>query len=348
MIQTPNYGLPQFAEQDLFNVENFNEAFNKIDKAVSDIQETFNINGSGSDLTTQEVVRARIDKPSLNEKIQELHDVKEANKKNINLYKPREEVGYALEVANLSGQNANAGKGPNDPAQQGCRAVVVHNYNDSNPVIIDNVGDAPSIFIRNARNEERRTDKPFEYIGKGNYLTFQQGYMNDNNLDHSFVTMYNMDYLGNMYWRNNRSDVDTIKFMTVCPGLAKKYNFVFSSYYYTKYLVQFHYENNKSALNVALDPSGNTWLMSPTNGLKFSAYKNNVNIESIEGSVILKGTTGVYTNVNNVNLPLARFVSSKPATPTSSGSKGDYFCDSLNLYVCYNPDMWAKFNVSAW
>ena len=42
MKQTPNYNLPQFDGEDLFNKEDFNDAFSKIDTAVSDLQTTIN------------------------------------------------------------------------------------------------------------------------------------------------------------------------------------------------------------------------------------------------------------------------------------------------------------------
>lgn len=42
MQQTPNYNLPQFNGDDLFNKESFNDAFRKIDTAISDVQEAVN------------------------------------------------------------------------------------------------------------------------------------------------------------------------------------------------------------------------------------------------------------------------------------------------------------------
>ena len=72
MKQTPNYNLPQFDDEDLFNKEDFNDAFSKIDTAVSDLQETFNTTASDGALTTQEVINARKGKPALVEKIDEI------------------------------------------------------------------------------------------------------------------------------------------------------------------------------------------------------------------------------------------------------------------------------------
>lgn len=43
MQQTPNYNLPQFEGTDFFNKEALNDAFIKIDIAISDLQDTVNI-----------------------------------------------------------------------------------------------------------------------------------------------------------------------------------------------------------------------------------------------------------------------------------------------------------------
>lgn len=43
MQQTLNYGLPQFNEEDLFSKDDFNNAFEKIDNAISEVQDSVNI-----------------------------------------------------------------------------------------------------------------------------------------------------------------------------------------------------------------------------------------------------------------------------------------------------------------
>lgn len=72
MKNTENYNLPLFESGDKFNKETINEANSKIDLAISDLQETFNIGSVGSGLVTQEVVNARKGKGSLKEKIDEI------------------------------------------------------------------------------------------------------------------------------------------------------------------------------------------------------------------------------------------------------------------------------------
>lgn len=72
MKQTPNYNLPQFEAEDKFYKEILNEAYNKIDTAISDLQETFNNSASDGALTTQEVIDARKGKLSLEDKIDDI------------------------------------------------------------------------------------------------------------------------------------------------------------------------------------------------------------------------------------------------------------------------------------
>ena len=72
MQQTPNYNLPQFAGTDLFNKEDFNDAFNKIDTAISDLQETINNASGNSTFIASEVIDARKGKNTLKEKINEI------------------------------------------------------------------------------------------------------------------------------------------------------------------------------------------------------------------------------------------------------------------------------------
>ncbi|MGL5331218.1 MAG: hypothetical protein ACRDD7_18280 [Peptostreptococcaceae bacterium] len=277
------------------------------------------------------------------------------NYKNYKIYNGREVlydgVNYGFDLANLVGQGLYP---KNSIENNNFRAMVIHNYVDTEILTLDNCGEMPAIFIRNARNAQRRLDKPSNFIPQSNFLQFQQAFMNKNpdgteGTTHSFVTMFNMDYLGNMYWRDNRPEVTSAKLQTVSQSLAdSSFAFVIGSYYDTRFIADFQYANNKSALKIARDTSGNTQVMTQLNGLKFSAFKGNTIFESLEGSVILKGETGVFASVGGVNLPLARFVASKPATPTSVGSKGDYFADSLHLYVCYNPNMWIRINKSEW
>lgn len=42
MQNTPNYNLPQLEGTDKFTKETLNDAFSKIDQAISDLQETIN------------------------------------------------------------------------------------------------------------------------------------------------------------------------------------------------------------------------------------------------------------------------------------------------------------------
>lgn len=47
MRKTQNYDLPQFDDTDVFSLEDYNSAFDNVDKALSDIQDTINLNENG-------------------------------------------------------------------------------------------------------------------------------------------------------------------------------------------------------------------------------------------------------------------------------------------------------------
>lgn len=270
---------------------------------------------------------------------------------NLNIYKDREVTGYALDVANLSGQDANAGKGPNSPDQTSCRAVVIHNYVDSEPLLIDNVGEAACLFIRNARNPDRRSDKEPTYIGQSDFLRFQQGYFEEGASNHSFATIFTMNNNGDMYWRDNRADVKPVKIMTVsqAKSSAKIFQFILGAYYEATYLLDLQYALNKSAFKFIINTSGYSEIMSPSKGLKLSAYKDNMILESITGNVIIDvpESGNLLFRKNKVSHPLARWVN-KPSSATASGSVGDYSADANYLYVCYGPDQWIRVPSTNW
>ena len=66
-----------------------------------------------------------------------------------------------VDFANFSGQgNSNAPIG-----------IVFHHYTDGKLIQIDNVGENNDILtLKNANNPNRRTDKPSEFVGNGNFL----------------------------------------------------------------------------------------------------------------------------------------------------------------------------------
>ena len=278
------------------------------------------------------------------EKISELNSQMDSIKSNHAIYNDRELKegnNYALDVANFVGQGLYpTGSSENNKF----RCAVFHNYVDTEVLTIDNVGEMPSIFVRNARNSERRIDKEPNFIPKSNYLDFRQGFMNEDGTTHSFVQMFKMNYLGDMYFPNNRNDVATHKIYTVSEILANKdYAFQIGSYYNTRYIARFDYENNKSALNIILDTAKeNTRLLSPNTGLKLTANKGNAYLEALNGNVVLRGSNGAYVYKDGANLPIISFISNKPETSTSNGNKGDCFVDNTHLYICYETNKWIR------
>ena len=305
---------------------------------VQNILDTMLEDGTLENLINQNVFN------KINNNINNVNTQLDTIKSNHAIYNDRELKegnNYALDVANLVGQGLyQTGSDENNKF----RCAVFHNYVDAEVLTIDNVGEMPSIFVRNARNPERRTDKESNFIPMSNYLDFRQGFMNEDETSHSFVQMFKMNYLGDMFFPNNRDDVTTHKIYTISENLANKnYAFQIGSYYNTRYIAQFDYENNKSALNIALDTTKeNTQLISPNTGLKLTANKGNVYLEALNGNVVLKGNNGAYMYKDGANLPIISMVSKKPATSTSDGKKGDCFADSTHLYICYETNKWIR------
>ena len=330
-----------------------NAVFGKdVRQAIHDsIKQCYDDAAVNNDNANMEVKLARGSHNTLNDRLVENEKKQEkissqldSIKSNHAIYNDRElkeGTNYALDVANLVGQGLYK---TGSPENNKFSCAVFHNYVDTEVLTIDNVGEMPSIFVRNARNPERRIDKESNFIPMSNYLDFRQGFMNEDGTSHSSVQMFKMNYLGDMFFPNNRDDVVTHKIYTISETLASKdYAFQIGSYYNTRFIARFDYENNKSALNIALDTAkANTQLLSPNMGLKLTANKGNAYLEALNGNVVLKGSNGAYVYKDGANLPIISFISTKPETSTSNGNKGDCFVDSTHLYICYETNKWIR------
>ena len=356
---TQSYDFDGFTTQEVWSriAQRMNiiiEHFNYLENTVKDKQELIDkkldyLINEGLNIEIAKAVKEKIDDGTIKDIVDEqifteLNKQLDTIKSNHAIYNDRELKegnNYALDVANLVGQGLYQ---TGSPENNKFRCAVFHNYVDTEVLTIDNVGEMPSIFVRNARNPERRIDKGSNFIPMSNYLDFRQGFMNEDGTSHSFVQMFKMNYLGDMFFPNNRDDVVTHKIYTVSETLASKdYAFQIGSYYNTRFIARFDYENNKSALNIALDTSKtNTQLLSPNMGLKLTANKGNAYLESLNGNVVLKGSNGAYVYKDGANLPIISMVSNKPETSTSNGNKGDCFVDSTHLYICYETNKWIR------
>ena len=356
---TQSYDFDGFTTQEVWSriAQRMNiiiEHFNYLESTVKDKQELIDkkleyLLNEGLTIEIAKAIKEKIDDGTIKDIVDEqifteLNKQLDTIKSNHAIYNDRELKegnNYALDVANLVGQGLYQ---TGSPENNKFRCAVFHNYVDTEVLTIDNVGEMPSIFVRNARNPERRIDKGSNFIPMSNYLDFRQGFMNEDGTSHSFVQMFKMNYLGDMFFPNNRDDVVTHKIYTVSETLASKdYAFQIGSYYNTRFIARFDYENNKSALNIALDTSKtNTQLLSPNMGLKLTANKGNAYLESLNGNVVLKGSNGAYVYKDGANLPIISMVSNKPETSTSNGNKGDCFVDSTHLYICYETNKWIR------
>lgn len=72
MKQTPNYNLPQLEADDKFYKEILNEAYEKIDTAISDLQDTINIAGGGSAGVAKDLIEVKKNVENLKNKTTEL------------------------------------------------------------------------------------------------------------------------------------------------------------------------------------------------------------------------------------------------------------------------------------
>ena len=356
---TQSYDFDGFTSQEVWSriAQRMNiiiEHFNYLESTVKDKQELIDkkldyLINEGLTIEIAKAVKEKIEDGTIKDIVDdqiftELNEQLDTIKSNHAIYNDRELKegnNYALDVANLVGQGLYQ---TGSPENNKFRCAVFHNYVDTEVLTIDNVGEMPSIFVRNARNPERRIDKESNFIPMSNYLDFRQGFMNEDGTTHSFVQMFKMNYLGDMYFPNNRNDVATHKIYTVSENLANKdYAFQIGSYYNTRYIARFDYENNKSALNIALDTAkANTQLLSPNMGLKLTANKGNAYLEALNGNVVLKGSNGAYVYKDGANLPIISMVSHKPETSTSNGNKGDCFVNSTHLYICYETNKWIR------
>ena len=134
------------------------------------------------------------------------------NNKRIDISNDVTDTQGNLNIANFAGQ----ADGVYAPIGQ-----IIHHYTDGTNVQIDNVGRGDILVLKNANNPHRRTDKPSDYVGEGNFLNCIEH--KDNGLS---KRVFQVDNKGNMYWFD--SD-DTINMGTNKPEDGK-YCFAINSY----------------------------------------------------------------------------------------------------------------------
>ena len=221
---TQSYDFDGFTTQEVWSriAQRMNiiiEHFNYLESTVKDKQELIDkkldyLISEGLTIEIAKVVKEKIEDGTIKDIVDEqifteLNEQLDIIKSNHAIYNDRELKegnNYALDVANLVGQGLYQ---TGSPENNKFRCAVFHNYVDTEVLTIDNVGEMPSIFVRNARNPERRIDKESNFIPMSNYLDFRQGFMNEDGVTHSFVQMFKMNYLGDMYFANNRNYVAT-------------------------------------------------------------------------------------------------------------------------------------------
>ena len=208
-----------------------------------------------------EKLKDRIDS-EVNEIKSSLDNMNGLNNKRIDISNDVTDTQGNLNIANFAGQ----ADGVNAPIGQ-----IIHHYTDGTNVQIDNVGCGDILVLKNANNPHRRTDKPSDYVGEGNFLNCIEH--RDNGIS---KRVFQVDNKGNMYWFD--SD-DTINMGTNKPEDGK-HCFAINSY-----------QKNEKLILI-------------TNGyeyvLEITQKDNIIEINSIgQNKLIIKGTSDLILDSGN-------------------------------------------------
>ena len=317
--------------------EQLDEAINRAKETLTEMSDIIE-RIEKSDVIT-EVENARGTSTTLGDRLDGIDSEIETNKKYIQITNPKEDNKYGIELLNFSGQGR-----PLDE-NSSSKGLVVHNYTDAEAVVIDNVGEAPTLRLGGCRNATRREDKPENYCARPNPIQVVQAFMNDDGKTHSNHTMFNMDWAGNLWYRSKKpTETKGPQILSATQELAESgfYAMTLGSFYETKYLLNIVYANGKSALKVYRDGAGQTILQTTDSGLKHIAYKGDMFIQSTEGNVVLKAGKNILAQINGTtNVPICRFVS-VPTSSNAIGEKGDISADDNYLYICKNTNSWIR------
>lgn len=230
---------------------------------------------------------------------------------------PRTSTKNALEIENFGQQ----GKYPlYNENNKNTRAFVIHNYNDSESVVVDNCGGATLLTLRNAKNDTRRPG----VIGNGDFLRFQ------NTNGQKYLSAFVMKRDGNMIWDANGFNKGVVLNNTQDLVYPNNYAFTLYSKNQDKNLLDIKYgKNNESAFSINRDDKATNIVT-----------KNNTNIEA-NGDITLKGDN-TYVSKNGTNREIANLVESKPSSNNAKGNKGDYYVDKEYTYLCYADNQWTR------
>ena len=133
-------------------------------------------------------------KGEINEISESLDNKTNLTNKRIEVINEKNDSKGIVDFANFSGQgNSNAPIG-----------IVFHHYTDGKLIQIDNVGENNDILtLKNANNPNRRTDKPSEFVGNGNFLkliktSFNNGVKKEDDI-------FRINSLGQFAWTNTNT-----------------------------------------------------------------------------------------------------------------------------------------------
>lgn len=250
---------------------------------------------------------------------------------------------YAFEIANFGNTAGTLDR----------RAFVIHHYNDGEMAVLDNVGDANVFFLmRNANNPVRRPDKPSTFYGTADFFRLQNMYDNAGTLQ--AVTVLEVKNNGDLVWGHQGAPVNKgVELRNEQASNNGKFAFTLKNKFFNKDVLDIQSEDGKTVLWVQ-NPLGTradiVTSNAQTQGLNIVASLGNMDLTANAGAGMIRFTGDMYSKTDAGGwAQVARFVP-KPATSTSAGERGDYFCDTAYLYVCIGTNLWERIAVdqTAW
>jgi hypothetical protein len=247
---------------------------------------------------------------------------------------------YAMEIANF-GNNGTIDR----------RAFVIHHYNDEDMAVLDNVGEGNVfLLLRNANNVTRRPDKDALFYGTGDFMRLQNMY--NNNGDLQAVTVLEVQNDGTLDWQNQGPPINKgVTLKNSQPSSNGNFAFTMHNVTANSNVLKIKAEDTKDLLFIQNPTQTRADIVSSsvqTAGMKLQAGAGDIELQAggttgqikLDSAAFSKKADGTWAQIG-------RFVS-KPATATSTGERGDYFCDTTYLYVCQATNSWVRTAVAAW
>ena len=142
------------------NARKINEVIDQVNALIQVNNETVDFIEDKANEKVGEIAEIKVNEV-LGDLRTEIDNKTNLTNKRIEVINEKNDSKGIIDFANFGGQgNSNAPIG-----------IVFHHYTDGKLIQIDNVGENNDILtLKNANNPNRRTDKPSEFVGNGNFL----------------------------------------------------------------------------------------------------------------------------------------------------------------------------------